>query len=298
MKKFLVVALALCTLVSLVACGETETQEIENNTNQVETQKENPISGLITVVSREDGSGTRGAFTEITGVDDGDDRTTLEASIQNSTGSVMTLVSSDKNAIGYISLSSLNDTVKAIDVNGVSPSTENINDGSYEVARPFNIAINKSADLDPIAQEIIDFVFSAEGQAIVEDNGLVSAKITTDEFVSEKPSGSITIGGSTSVTPVMEKLVEAYLELNQNATIDIQSNGSSTGMNGAIDGTVDIGMASRDMKDSELEQLTGYVLGMDGIAVIVNNQNALSDISMDDLMNVYIGEIIDFSELN
>lgn len=280
MKKLLTLSLALCTSLTLFACSNADT-----------------ASGFITVVSREDGSGTRGAFTEITGVDNGEDRTTLEASVQSSTGAVMTLVASDPNAIGYISLGSLNDTVTALNVNGVSPSINTINDGSYEVARPFYIAVNSSNTVNPIAEDLIDFIFSSEGQSIVSDNGLVSAEVTTSNFTSAKPSGSMTIGGSTSVTPVMEKIVEAYNELNPNATIDIQSNGSSTGMTGAIDGTVDIGMASRQMKDSELLELTGYVMAMDGIAVIVNNSNTLTNLTMEELMQIYIGEIIDFSQL-
>lgn len=282
MKKLLTLALALSLTTALVACGETN---------------EGGASGLITVVSREDGSGTRGAFTEITGVDDGDDRTTLEASIQNSTGGVLTLVSTDPNAIGYISLGSLNDTVKALEVNGVYPTNDTVSDGSYEVARPFYLATNKSSVLNPIADELLQFIFSKEGQDIVSNNGFIAVDVTTQNFVTNEPKGSITIGGSTSVSPVIEKIVEAYLELNPNATIDIQSNGSSTGMNGAIDGTIDIGMASRDMKDSELAELNGYVMAMDGIAVVVNNKNSLDNISMNELMNIYIGEIIDFSEL-
>lgn len=289
MKKIISLTLAsILATTMLVGCGETVSDDVMQNTP----------SGFITVVSREDGSGTRGAFTEITGVDNGDDRTTTEASVQSSTGSVMTLVNSDPNAIGYISLGSLNDTVKTLQVNGVSPSIETINDGSYEVARPFYLAVNKNADENEITEELLAFIFSELGQEIVSNNGLVSAEITTTDFASTKPSGTITVGGSTSVTPVMEKIKEAYLEINPNASIDIQSNGSSTGMNGAIDGTIDIAMASRDMKDSELAELTGYVMAMDGIAVIVNNSNTLQNISMEDLMNVYIGEIIDFSELN
>lgn len=289
MKKIISLTLASAmTMAMLVGCGSDVTTD-DSMGGQ---------TGFITVVSREDGSGTRGAFTEITGVDNGDDRTTTEASIQNSTGSVMTLVSSDPNAIGYISLGSLNNTVKALNVNGVAPSTQTIIDGSYEVARPFNIAVKTDADLDAVAQELLDYIFSAEGQEIVSNNGLVSVEIITENFESAMPKGSITVGGSTSVTPVMEKLVEGYKAINPNATIDIQSNGSSTGMNGAMDGTIDIGMASREMKSSELEVLTGYAIGMDGIAVIVNNSNTLENITMESLMNVYIGEIIDFSELN
>lgn len=289
MKKIISLTLASAmTMAMLVGCGADASTDGSAGGQ----------TGFITVVSREDGSGTRGAFTEITGVDNGDDRTTTEASIQNSTGSVMTLVSSDPNAIGYISLGSLNNTVKALNVNGVAPSTQTIIDGSYEVARPFNIAVKTDADLDAVAQELLDYIFSAEGQEIVSNNGLVSVEIITENFESAMPKGSITVGGSTSVTPVMEKLVEGYKAINPNATIDIQSNGSSTGMNGAMDGTIDIGMASREMKSSELEVLTGYAIGMDGIAVIVNNSNTLENITMESLMNVYIGEIIDFSELN
>lgn len=290
MKKLLSTTLALALSLTLVACTSSEESSTGNDT-------QGQASGLITVVSREDGSGTRGAFTELTGVDDGDnDNTTLDASIQNSTGAVMTLVANDPNAIGYISLGSLNDTVKAIGVDGVNPSVETIADGSYKVARPFNIATNKSTDLDEVSSELLDFIFSDEGQEIVASNGLIAVE-STGAFQSEMPSGNITVGGSTSVTPVMEKLVESYLAINTNATIDIQGVGSSAGMTGAIDGTFDIGMASRDMKDSELESLNDYVIALDGIAVVVNNSNTIENVTMDDLMNIYTGEIIDFSEL-
>ncbi|MFI3208380.1 MAG: substrate-binding domain-containing protein [Eubacteriales bacterium] len=313
MKKKLALLLAgiLC-VASLTACGSstdtTETTEdttaatTEATTEDTEEATEEAVAqatGAITVVTREDGSGTRGAFTEICGIldEDGNDITTVEATVISSTGGVLTAVASDTQAIGYISLGSLNDTVKAVTVEGVEATSENILSGEYAVARPFNIAVGTGADLDPIAEELIAYIFSAEGQEIVEAEGYIPVEVTTEEFVSEQPSGSITVGGSTSVNPVMEAIIEAYNELNPNATINLEGGGSSAGMSGAIDGTFDIGMASREMKDSELESLTGYVMAQDGIAVIVNNENVLEDVSLEDIMNIYTSTITTYDEL-
>ncbi|MFI3177819.1 MAG: substrate-binding domain-containing protein [Eubacteriales bacterium] len=307
MKK--ITALALCltmTAAILTGCGTSEsttatadvvTEEVVTTEEEV-VEEEATASGLITVLTREDGSGTRGAFTEITGVHDGDnDNTTVEASVQDSTGKVMTAVAADPQAIGYISLGSLDESVKAVTVEGVEATIDTILDGSYAVARPFNIATLTGAELNPVAQELLDFIFTQEGQDIVAAEGCIPVSVTTTDFVSEQPSGTITVGGSTSVYPVMEVIVEAYLELNPNATINIEGVGSSSGMNGATEGTFDIGMASREMKDSELETLTGYVMAKDGIAVIVNNANPLTDLTLDQIKSIYTGEVTDYSEL-
>ncbi len=297
MKKLLSILLASTMLVSLTACSSNE-ETAETTTETTTTEATTELSGEITVISREDGSGTRGAFVEITGVDSGEgDNTTLDAVIQDGTGKVMTAVAQDPNAIGYISLGSLNDTVKAISVDGVEATVENINSGDYKVARPFNIATKTGAELSEVTAELLDFFFTAEAQAIVEAEGFISVDATTTEFTSAQPTGTVTIGGSTSVSPVMEKLVEAYKALNPNATINLESIGSSAGMQGAIDGTFDIGMASRELKDSETAELTGMVLSMDGIALVVNNENPLDNLTMEQIMNIYIGEITDYSEL-
>ena len=254
----------------------------------------------IVVVSREDGSGTKGAFIELLGIEEEDadgnktDRTTEEATIVNSTSIVMTTVADNKDAIGYISLGSLNDTVKALNVDGAEATVDNIKNGSYGISRPFNIATR--SEVSELAQDFIDFILSTEGQRVVEETGFTSA---TDQgsYGGSKPAGTITVAGSTSVTPVMEKLKEAYEEINPDASIEIQSVGSSAGVNAAIDGTADIGMASRELKDSELAELEGTVIALDGIAIIVNNENELDNISMEQIKDIFVGEITSWSDL-
>lgn len=258
-------------------------------------------SQSISVITREEGSGTRDAFVEITGVlSDDFDNTTPDAIVHDSTGKVMTAVANDPNGLGYISLGSLNDTVKPLSVDGVEATGENISNGDYKLARPFNIALLRNSALDDTVVDFINFIFSAEGQDLVENSGFIKAQTDGNPFESIQPSGVLSIGGSTSVYPVMEKLKEAYLEFNTNMTssdILIEGVGSSGGMNGAIDGTFQIGMASRDLKDSELETLDGIVIARDGIAMIVNEGNALEDISMTEIKDVYVGDTTEFSEL-
>ena len=255
----------------------------------------------ITVVSREDGSGTRGAFIELVGVEQKDangqkvDYTTLSAVISNSTSVVMSNVSSNVYAIGYISLGSLNDTVKALSVDGVEATVENIKANTYKVARPFNIAT--LGEVSEITQDFIDFILSSQGQAIVEENGYVSLT-NNGEYTSSMIVGKVVIGGSSSVTPIMEKLKEAYLLINTNAEIEIQLTDSTSGMTATIDGVVDIGMASRTLKERELSAgLVNTVIAMDGIAIIVNNDNPLSTIASDDVRAIYMGEITDWAIL-
>ncbi|MFI3115758.1 MAG: substrate-binding domain-containing protein [Clostridia bacterium] len=300
MKKLLTLMLSATMMCAMLAgCSSDDTTTNSGNTGNDSGNTSTTATGKITVISREDGSGTRGAFTEITGVDDGSgDRTTVEANVQDSTGKVMTEVLGNPQAIGYISLGSLNDTVKAISVDGVYPTSETIADGTYAVARPFNIAIKTGADLNPIAIEFLEFIFTQEAQDIAVASGYIAVDVTTENFVSNMPSGTITVGGSTSVSPLMEKFIEAYNEINPNATINLEGLGSSAGMTGAIDGTFDIGMASRDIKESELADLTGVACAIDGIAIIVNTANPLSNITMEELVNVYIGESTTFDEIS
>ncbi|MFI3225799.1 MAG: substrate-binding domain-containing protein [Clostridia bacterium] len=307
MKKLLALMLSATVMgAMLVGCSSTSTSTTESSSStsssSASTEAETTVAtatGLITVITREDGSGTRGAFTEITGVDDGDgDRTTVDANVQSSTGAVMTSVAGDAQAIGYISLGSLNDTVKALEVDGVYPSVETILDGSYTVARPFNIATLTGADLNPVAEELMSFIFTQEAQDIAADEGYIPVTVTTENFESAQPSGTITVGGSTSVYPLMEKFVEAYAAYNPNATINLEGVGSSSGMSGAADGTFDIGMASRNMKDSETAVLTGLPCAMDGIAVIVNSGNPTDGLSLEQIMNIYIGEITNYDQLS
>ncbi len=255
-------------------------------------------TGLITVVSREDGSGTRGAFVEITGVDDGEgDNTTTSAVIHSGQGAVMTYVAGDTQAMGYVSLGALDDSVKAIAVDGVMPSIDTILDGTYTVARPFNIATLKGEEVDAVSQDLINFIFSQAGQDIVAAEGYVPVDVTVDTFESTMPEGTITVGGSTSVTPVMEKLVEAYNAINANATINLESVGSTGGMTGATDGTFDIGMASRELKDSELEVLDGTPIAMDGIAMIVHPENPMENITLEQIRQIYVGEVTLYDDL-
>ena len=249
----------------------------------------------ISVVSREDGSGTRGAFIELTGVEQKDengektDLTTVEAIITNSTEVMMTTVATDENAIGYASMGSMNDTVKAVQVNGVDPTAENVKNGTYELARPFNIAT--LGDVSDVAQDFINFIMSADGQAVIEGKGYIKIDENAASFESNGASGRIVVAGSSSVTPVMEKLQEAYLAVNSGAEIELQESDSTTGMTQTIDGTCDIGMASRDLKDSEVEAgLKATSIALDGIAVIVNNANDVNDLSTDDIAAIFKGE--------
>lgn len=257
-------------------------------------------SDPITVVSREDGSGTRGAFIELFGVEEKDadgnkvDNTTEEAEITNNTAVMMSTVAGNVDAIGYISLGSLNDSVKAAKIDGVEATAENIKSGEYKVSRPFNIATN--GEVSDAAQDFIDYILSPEGQAVVEENGYIAVDSTEAE--STQPEGKVVVAGSSSVTPVMEKLKEAYAEVNPNAEIEIQQSDSTTGMTSTIDGICDIGMASRDLKDEELEAgLTATTIANDGIAIIVNNDNPTDDLTTDQVKNIYVGEVTTWGDL-
>ena len=259
--------------------------------------------GDITVVSREDGSGTRGAFIELTGVEvkndagDKEDMTTEDAVVVNSTSVVMTTVAGDVNAIGYISLGSLNDTVAAVDVDGAPATVDAIKDGSYKVARNFNVA-TKGELTNEAAADFLDFILSAEGQAVVEENKYIAAVEGAPAYAGDKPAGKVVVAGSSSVTPVMEKLAEAYKVVNPNAEVEIQMSDSSTGMTSAIDGICDIGMASRELKDSELEAgLTPTVIATDGIAIVVNNQNTNTALTSEQIRQIFTGEITAWNEI-
>ena len=276
MKKIILSIASIVMVGMLVGCGTSE--------------------DAISVITREDGSGTRGAFVEITGiVQDGIDNTTVEAIVHDGTGKVLTAVQNDKNTIGYISLGSLNETVKGVSINGVAPTIENVTDGSYLLARPFNIAMGE--DVSATTQDFIDFIISSNGQTIVNENGFVGIYDNAD-YTSANAEGTITIGGSTSVFPLMEKLAEAYKEINPNVTINIEAIGSSAGVKGAVDGTFDIGMASRELKDSEKAEIKHMAIARDGIVVIVNNENVLTDLSIEQVASIYTGESTAFNQLN
>lgn len=254
----------------------------------------------INVISREDGSGTRGAFIELFGIEKKDssgkkiDFTTEEAAITNSTAVMMTSVSQDKYAIGYISLGSLNDSVKALKVDDSSASVENIKNGSYKIARPFNVAVKES--LSDVAQDFLNYILSDKGQKIIEDNKYI--KISDGDFSSSKVSGKVVISGSSSVSPVMEKLIEAYKVENPNAKIELQTSDSTTGVTNAINGTCDIGIASRSLKSSEIAKgVKEITIAMDGIAVIVNEENPLENITKEEVENIFTGEITKWKSL-
>ena len=282
----------------------TETNQTQNTEPEVEEPKAEQtetLSGEINVVSREDGSGTRGAFIELVGVEKKDeegnkvDYTTDLAEITNSTSVMMTTVAGNKYAIGYISLGSLNDTVKALKVDGVEPSVDTVKSGEYKIARPFNIATTEG--LSEVAQDFINFILSDEGQAVVSEKGYISIAQGTS-YEATGLSGKITVAGSSSVTPVMEALKEAYVALNPDITIEVQQSDSTTGMTSAIEGICDIGMASRELKDSELEAgLTATQIAMDGIVIIVNNENSLEEITTEQICSNYVGETTDWSEV-
>lgn len=314
MKKRLAVMLAMSMAVmSLTACGSKE-EAAPADTKAVETEAaateaagteaavETALAeGPITVVSREDGSGTRGAFIELFGIEQKNDAgekvdyTTEDAEITNSTSVMMTTIAGNEEAIGYISLGSLNDTVKAISIDGAEATVDNIKSGTYKIARPFNIATQQ--DVSEAAADFIEFIMSEEGQAVVEDNNYISQG-NEGAYETENLSGKVVVAGSSSVTPVMEKLKEAYEVLNPDVTIEVQQSDSTTGMTSAIEGVCDIGMASRELKESELEAgLVPTVIAMDGIAVIVNNESPVNELSSENVKAIFTGEVTDWEEI-
>ena len=257
-------------------------------------------SGDITVVSREEGSGTRGAFIELFGIEEkqGDEKvdlTTEEASITNSTSVMMTTVAGDENALGYISLGSLDDTVKALKIDGAEASAENVADGTYKVSRPFNIITGE--EVNETAQDFINFIMSADGQQIIEDNGYIKVDTEAEAYESTNPSGKVVVAGSSSVTPVMEKLSEAYQEINADVTVEVQQSDSTTGITSTKEGICDIGMASRNLKDEEKDGLTATVIAQDGIAVIVNPGNELEELTSEQVKAIFTGETTTWEEL-
>lgn len=292
MKKILSLGLAaLMTVFVLAGCGA------DSNDGGTGTGRD-----AISVLTREEGSGTRGAFIELLGIEEKNadgkkvDKTIDTAETTNSTSVMITTVQGNKAAIGYISLGSLDKSkVKALKVDGAEAAADNVKSGEYKVSRPFNIATK--GDATGAASDFIRFILSADGQAVVEKNGYISEG-NTGAYKASGQKGKITIGGSSSVTPVMEKLKEAYVKVNPNVTVDVQQNDSSSGMKGAIDGIYDIGMASRDVKDSEKEAgLNSIKIALDGIAVIVNKDNTLDSITSEQIKNIYTGSLTKWSEI-
>lgn len=261
------------------------------------------ISNNVNVLSREDGSGTRGAFIELFGIEKKNtegkkiDYTTEEAQITNSTSVMMTTISSDKYSIGYVSLGFINNSVKALKINEVIPSIENIQNGQYKIVRPFNIVTSKNEVLSISANDFINYILSKQGQEIVEKNGFIP--IATDKEYTSKINNfeKVVVAGSSSVTPVMEKIKEAYLLKNPQANIEIQQSDSTTGITSTINQICDIGMASRDLKASEIEKAQSTVIAQDGIAIIVNLENPITDMTTEMVSDIYTGKITKWNSI-
>lgn len=296
-KRLIGTLLAGVLATSLLAgcMGNTQTQ------TETDTAAEaSAPSGTISVVSREDGSGTRGAFVELTGVQSEEngnkvDNTTPDAIIANQTEVMMQNVSSDANAIGYSSMGSLNDSIKAVQIDGVDANTDNVLSGDYSLSRPFNIVLN--GDAEGVAADFIKFILSKDGQQVVQDAGYIQIDSEAEAFESDGSKGEITVAGSSSVSPVMEKLKEAYEAINADAKVTIETSDSTTGINSTAEGICDIGMASRDLSDDEAENLESMQIALDGIAVIVNPENAVENLTTEQVRQIFTGEITDWADV-
>ena len=306
MKKFIAL-MAVTGMVASMAAGCGSSSDSTDNAADGNTADTNTASSDwdatsdITIVSREDGSGTRGAFIELFGIeqkqDDGSkvDMTTTDAQITNNTSVMMTTVADNEYAIGYISLGSLDDSVKALKIDGAEATADNIENGSYKVSRPFNIAVKKDMN-NEVAKDFMSFIMSTEGQKVVSDEKYIPVADVTD-YAGTKPSGSCVVGGSSSVSPLMEKLIEAYKTVNPDASIELQTSDSTTGMTSTIEGSYDIGMASRELKDDEAAELDPTVIATDGIAVIVNKDNPTDELSSDQVKSIYTGDVYTWDEV-
>ena len=288
--------------VTAVGCGSSNGTDTKGaDANQSDATSDWDETSDVTIVSREDGSGTRGAFIELFGIeekqDDGTkvDMTTTDAQITNNTSVMLTTVADNEYAIGYVSLGSLNDSVKALKIGGAEATAENIENGSYKVSRPFNIAVKKDLN-NKVAKDFMSFIMSTEGQKVVADEKYIAVADVKD-YAGTKPSGSCVVGCSSSVSPLMEKLIEAYKAVNPNASIELQTSDSTTGMTSTIEGSYDIGMASRELKEEEAAELEPTVIATDGIAVVVNNANPLDELSADQVKDIYVGNVSTWDEI-
>ena len=304
MKKFIAVLAAAAMVATMaVGCGGGEDTSAEGGSDAATTEEGGEAgswdaANMITAVTREEGSGTRGAFTELFGVVDEEDNdmTTLDAQVTNSTSVMMTTVSENEYAIGYISLGSLDESlVKAVKIDGAEATAENIENGSYKVSRPFNVAV-KPDSTNEVAKDFMAYIMSTEGQEVVAGEGYIPVS-DVEAYAGSAPEGSCVVGGSSSVSPLMEKLIEAYAAVNPNASIELQTSDSTTGMTSAIEGSYDIGMASRELKDEEAAELTGTVIATDGIAVVVNQNNPTDDLSADQVKSIYLGDVTTWDAL-
>lgn len=300
LKKFIaILSVATMTAGLAVGCGSSSDSGSSDSSSADSKSSDWDSSNDITIVSREDGSGTRGAFIELFGIEEkknGEkvDMTTDDAQITNSTSVMLTTVAGDDYAIGYVSLGSLNDAVKALKIDGEEATEQNIKDGKYKICRPFNIATKKGAD-NEVAKDFIAYIMSKEGQQVISDNGYIGDD-SAEAYAGSKPSGKAVVGGSSSVSPVMEKLIEAYKKVNTGAEIELQTTDSTTGMTSAIDGSYDIGMASRELQDEEKDKLDSQVIATDGIAVIVNKNNTTDELSSDQVKTIYTGDATTWDE--
>ena len=304
-RKLMAVALVAAMAATMaVGCGGSSSDksaEGSADNSSADSGSDFDTSNDITIVSREDGSGTRGAFIELFGIEekqsDGTkvDMTTTDAQITNNTSVMLTTVAGDEYAIGYVSLGSLNDTVKALKIDGEEATEQNIKDGKYKICRPFNIATKKGAD-NEVVKDFIAYIMSKEGQQVISDNGYIGDD-SAEAYAGSKPSGKAVVGGSSSVSPVMEKLIEAYKKVNTGAEIELQTTDSTTGMTSAIDGSYDIGMASRELQDEEKDKLDSQVIATDGIAVIVNKNNTTDELSSDQVKTIYTGDATTWDEV-
>ena len=295
-KKILAIAMTALMVVGVAACGSSSSSSTTDSSSTDTTA--DGMTGPISVISREEGSGTRGAFVELMGiVDDSDnDITTIDAEITNSTSVMLTTVAGNKQSIGYVSLGSLSDDVKAVKVDGVEASVDDIKNGSYSVSRPFLVAY-KDGQLSELAQDYLKYILSADGQTIISENGYISVSDSAEVYTASGLSGKLVLAGSTSVSPVMEKLADAYKALNPDVTIEIQQTGSGAGITSAIEGVCDFGMSSRELKESEAAELKADQIALDGIAVIVNNENPTDDISSENIKNIYLGEVTNWEDV-
>lgn len=282
LTKFAVLGLASVGL--LTACG----QAAKDTADQP-----------ITVVSREEGSGTRGAFIELVGIESKDangekvDNTTNQAIVTNSTAVMLQTVTGDTAAIGYASLGALDGNSKPLEIDGVAPSIDTIKSGEYKIARPFNIVTKDS--ISEAAQDFISFIMSSDGQAVVEKSGYIPVDAKA-AYQAKTKSGKVVVASSSSVNPVMEKLKEAYQAVNPDVNVEIQQSDSSTGVTSAIEGSADIGMASRELKDSESSAgVSATPIAIDGIAVIVNKENPLSGLTVQEVQDIYTGKEAEWS---
>lgn len=294
-KLLAITAITTMALVSAVGCGSSDEKDNGKKAEGWDAMND------IAVVSREDGSGTRGAFIELFGIEEKDasgekvDNTTEEASVTNSTSVMMSTVEGNEYAIGYVSLGSLNDTIKSVKIDGAEATAENIKSGTYKISRPFNIVTKDK--VSDVAQDFINYIMSPEGQKIVEEAGFIPVD-DVKEYQSNGAEGKIVIGGSSSVSPAMEKLKEAYAEANPKAEIEIQTSDSTTGVTSTIDGVFDIGMASRELKDSELSKgIKPTVIALDGIAVIVNNNSEVEELTSEQVKDIFTGKLLTWDEV-